>query len=187
MSGLPCAVQLSQSGANSGSIRRNINTFHLAFTGDGTAWAVCGQTLHRRDPANGCWRPYWDAPTPKLHKSCASGRVSPSRSEQAETCRGGRHSHIAQELLPSRSGFAPGGLGDYGTRFSPKEVDCIEPFDPHITRLPPTVCRSAARSRFPSVQGCCGTAGGRHRIPHPDTRSLDSGIRAGGCCQGPGQ
>ncbi len=42
--------------------RGNIDTFHLAFTPDGTAWAVAGRRLYRSDDRGRTWDAAWEAP-----------------------------------------------------------------------------------------------------------------------------
>ena len=41
---------------------KNIDTFHVAFAADGTAWAVVGRTLYVGRNGGGDWAEFWDAP-----------------------------------------------------------------------------------------------------------------------------
>ncbi len=47
-----------------GSTPKNIDTFHLAATDDGTGWASVGRRLYAGPLAGGPWRHVWEAPDP---------------------------------------------------------------------------------------------------------------------------
>jgi len=52
--------------------KENIDTFHVAFSSEGTAWAVVDRTLYiGRDHARQ-WEPFWEAPERILMISCRS-------------------------------------------------------------------------------------------------------------------
>jgi hypothetical protein len=46
------------------STPHNIDTFHLAVTGDGTGWACVGPRLYAGPLTGGAWRQVWEAPDP---------------------------------------------------------------------------------------------------------------------------
>ena len=46
------------------STPRNIDTFHLAVTADGTGWACEGRHLYAGPLTGGAWRQVWEAPDP---------------------------------------------------------------------------------------------------------------------------
>ncbi len=46
------------------STRRNINTFHVAFTPEGHAWAVVDTTLFLSHDRGWSWKTFWEAPEP---------------------------------------------------------------------------------------------------------------------------
>ncbi len=50
--------------------RGNIDTFHIAFSSDGHAWAVSEKTLHRSDNRGQTWETAWEAPEEITMISC---------------------------------------------------------------------------------------------------------------------
>jgi len=48
------------------STRENINTFHVAFSPGGRAWAVVGSMLYVGEELGRRWRKSWDASEPIL-------------------------------------------------------------------------------------------------------------------------
>lgn len=48
------------------STRANVNTFHVAFTPDGAAWAIVGKTLYCGEDRAQRWWEFWKAPEPLL-------------------------------------------------------------------------------------------------------------------------
>jgi hypothetical protein len=53
------------------STRNNIDTFQLAFSGRGTAWAAVEETLYKSEDRGESWEAAWKAPEPIGSISCA--------------------------------------------------------------------------------------------------------------------
>jgi photosystem II stability/assembly factor-like uncharacterized protein len=50
--------------------RQNIDTFHIAYMEDGTAWVTDDNTLYRSRDRGQTWEAYWHAPDDILMVTC---------------------------------------------------------------------------------------------------------------------
>ncbi len=59
-----------QAGGDWPVTRKNIDTFHIAYALDGSAWGIVQRTLFRSDDRGATWRAFWEAPAPIKMISC---------------------------------------------------------------------------------------------------------------------